>query len=217
MQSRKGCRSWESWRRKMGCEEMRNPFLHSPSFFLFSFLHHYGQTAAQVLPEPLGHGLELLEFHRRSPGGGEGQDGTAVQDGRFDGLDGSGLGVIQTFCQGQEQGGVAQPFQVDFRDQFPVGPVPQVAPIHPMVPGGQDGGVYHIQVVQAEEFPVFDQIAAVPGVVVIVDGDADVMEQGGCFQEGFPADRIQFVEGLPAPEQLDGVPGHQPAVSSSGE
>ena len=125
MQSRKGCRSWESWRRKMGCEEMRNPFLHSPSFFLFSFLHHYGQTAAQVLPEPLGHGLELLEFHRRSPGGGEGQDGTAVQDGRFDGLDGSGLGVIQTFCQGQEQGGVAQPFQVDFRDQFPVGPVPQ--------------------------------------------------------------------------------------------
>ena len=94
MQSRKGCRSWESWRRKMGCEEMRNPFLHSPSFFLFSFLHHYGQTAAQVLPEPLGHGLELLEFHRRSPGGGEGQDGTAVQDGRFDGLDGSGLGIV---------------------------------------------------------------------------------------------------------------------------
>ena len=105
-------------------------------------------------------------------------------------------GVIQAFCQGQEQGPVAQPFHIRFRDQLPVGTVPQVAPVHSMMPGGQDGGVHHIQVVQPEQLPVFDQVPAVPGVIVVVDGDPCIMEQGGGFQQGFPPGCLQFVEGL---------------------
>ena len=85
---------------------------------------------------------------------------------RLDAFDGSSLGVIQTFSQGQQQGPVAQPFQIGLRDQLPVGLVPQVPPVHAMVPGGQDGGVHHIQMVQAEQFAVFNQVSAVAGVVV---------------------------------------------------
>ena len=119
------------------------------------------------------------------------------------------MGMIQAFGDGHNNCCPRQVCNILIRDQFPVRFVAQVGAVYPVVPCGNDGGKDDVHMAHAKKSGIFNDVAAVPCVVVVIDGNPCIVKQGRCFHKVPPAFFRQLVKALPAIKDSQGKAGHK--------